>query len=155
MNIVGFLTLDIVIILVIFIALMVVSFRSGTKFVTQGILTFYIATYIHTHFPQLQNPQPAVYIIGYIIVFALVFFILKHVSRGRKSDETKHRLWESLLLALAGTVLILTLNYVILPVQTLYDFTIPFEEFFTGKIPFNLLLIIPLLLMYVTHLRRH
>ena len=150
----SFITTDIVLLIAIFIIFAVISFYSGTKLITQSVVSFYIATYIHTNLSQFQDREPREYIIGYIIVFAIVFFLTKRYIKGRKSEEKNHRFLEAVLLGLTGTILLLVLNYSILPINALYNFTTPFEKLFTTTVPFGIWLIIPLLLLFITHWKR-
>ncbi|MEY2640970.1 MAG: hypothetical protein RL150_363 [Candidatus Parcubacteria bacterium] len=144
---IGFLTLDLIILTVVFVACVFISMTRGEHVLTRAVLITYPAMLCYTHLPYVTVRDAFANIAAFIGVFIVLHLLLKRLVTARRSYTKGKQLIDAILLALATTVTLLTLYYHVLPVEQLYSFTIPFAYLFTTTLPFGVWLVIPLVLL--------
>lgn len=151
----AFLTLDIIILAAVLLVCMLLYFRNGSTILTCLILAFYPATYIHGHFPYLKFDSDMVSIGAYVVLLFVIAIMIRNIIHGRHAHGFVQKVIYGLILAVSATILLLVLNYNILPVDAFYNFTLPFEGIFTEKVPVGIWLIVPLVGVYFVHRRTY
>ena len=147
----AFLTLDIIIILVIFFLGVFISFSKGENILARFLLTFYPATLFYLYLPFISLSTPISQIAGYVLVFAGLYFLLKKkITTGRSYKKSK-RLTDSTILSLGVLVTIMTIYYHIIPLETFWSFSLPFSQYLTSTIPLGVWLLIPAISVALTH----
>ncbi len=147
----GFLTLDIIIILVIFIAGIFISFTKGEYILARFLLSFYPATLIYMYIPFVKLTSPISSIIAYVVIFmACCFFLKKNLTTGR-SYKTAKRLFDSIILSLSSVIIIVIIYYHIIPLETLWQIHLPFSKYLTSIIPVGAWMIVPIIALIFTH----
>jgi len=148
---IGFLTLDIIIIFAIFFGFFILSMTKGEHILAKIILTYYVATLVFAHLPFSIGEGAVPNIISYVVLFLIMYMLLaKHFTAKRAYTKTKKML-DAALLALASVIMVLTMYYHILPLDTLYNFTLPFSYLFTETIGYGIWLFIPAVLLTISN----
>lgn len=147
----GFLTLDIIILLVIGIALFSWSLYSGKKVLARFILIFYPTTLIFQNIPYVDLKGDIAKILVYIGLYVGLFYLLRKNTTAKKLYSGGRKAFDGILLTLGGLIILLTVYYHLLPVNVFYDFTIPFSDLFTNKIPVGIWYLAPLLTIVLTN----
>jgi len=147
----GFLTLDIIIILGLVLALFLLSLKFEKKILSKLIIIFYPATLIYTNLPYI-NPQGVYPQIGtYIGIFALLFFLIKKNATSKRVHSGFRKTLDGIILSVMVVIQWLTLYYLILPLDEAYSFSLPFSSIFTSTVPYGILILIPLVGLFVTN----
>ena len=148
---IGFLTLDIIIVLILAISLFFLSLSKGEYVLARFLLSFYPTTLIFENLPFVTLngafPKIAVYI---AILFAFYFLLSKNFTAKRSYKNSK-KTFDGIILSLASVATILTIYYQILPLETVYKFTLPVETFFVSVIPYGIWLIVPIIALVITN----
>ena len=147
---IGFISLDIIILLLIFAILFFISFKTGKRKIVSLILAVYPSLLIFEYFPYVSfesgKPEAFSFIIIYLVIF---MFIRKHLA-NRKMNTPIRKLVDYRLLAISYMMLIISVSSnQISSLQNLYTFTgvIPL---LINNIDFGLLLILPIVLIFLT-----
>jgi hypothetical protein len=147
----AFLTLDLIIILVIFIAGIFISFVKGEYLLARFLLAFYPTTLFYLYLPFVDLKTPMSQIVGFVAIYAGFYFLLKkNFTTGRSYKKSK-RLFDSVILALGSLVAIMTIYYHIIPLETLWTFSLPFSKYLTTIVPVGIWMIIPAVSVAFTH----
>jgi len=151
MNI-GFLTLDIIIIIAIIAVLFFLSFYFGKKFLAKLIILFYPTLLIFLNLPYFKPEGDTATIGTFIGLYIVMFLIVRRNATAKKLYSGFRKFTDGLVLSIMFVVQLLTLYYHILPLESLYRITLPFSNFFTETLPLGALLIIPLVGLFVTNI---
>lgn len=152
---IGFLTLDIIILIAIFLAFFFVSMVRGEYILARIILTFYPATIVFTYLPY-YTPNGAIAEIGtYVVVYGVLYFLLAKHFTARRSYARGKKIFDASVLSIAAGISIAILYYHVLPLATLYSITLPFAQLFTETIPLGIWLCIPIVLLSLTNKDTH
>ncbi len=147
----AFLTLDIIIILVIFLAGIFISFTKGEYILARFILAFYPTTLFFLYVPFVDLKTAISKIITFIVIYAVMIFLLKkNFTTGRSYKKSK-RFIDSLILSLGSLVTIMTIYYHVIPLETLWEFSLPFSKYLTSIVPVGVWMIIPAITVAFTH----
>ena len=147
----AFLTLDLIIILIIFIAGVFISFIKGEYILARFLLAFYPTTLFYLYLPFISLKTPMSQIVGFIAIYVAFYFLLKkNFTTGRSYKKSK-RLFDSTILSLGSLVAIMTIYYHIIPLKTLWTFSLPFSMYLTSIVPLGVWLIIPAIAVAFTH----
>lgn len=147
----GFLTLDIIILIVIFVALFFWSLYSEKKVLARFILIFYPTALIFQNFPYIALDSAALQIGSFALIFIGLFFLLRKNATAKKLYSGSRKFIDGVILSLGGVIILLTVYYHLLPVDQFYNFTLPFSEIFTSQIPIGVWYLIPLLTIVATN----
>jgi hypothetical protein len=148
----GFLTLDIIIILVLFIGTFLFTFTSGKKKVVKFMLAIYPALLIFNNLPFEINDS-LTKIGAFIGVYFVVYSLFKKNFTAPSVDSGGRRFLDSTLISIASLFMLLTIYYKVLPIDSLYSLSLPFSDFLIERIPFYITLIIPILIIFSTNRR--
>lgn len=148
----GFLSLDIIVLIVITIIFFILSLKMNKKPLITSIVAFYPATLIYTNFPYFELASTWAQIGAYAVLFIAIYIIARRNISVRRHYTQRKEIFGSLLLSVVATILLLVLYYLVLPpLQSLYKFTYTFETFFTETIPFGMWLILPIIVLLMTN----
>jgi hypothetical protein len=147
----AFLSLDIIIILVIFIASVFISFTKGEYILARFLLSFYPATLIFLYIPYVSLNTAMSQVIAYIAIFAGCYFFLKKNFTTGRSYKSSRRFADSVILGLSTVVTIMTIYYHVIPLDTIWKFSLPFSQYLTSIIPFGIWMLVPIIALTFTH----
>lgn len=150
---IGFLTLDIIIILVLFIGTFIYSYNGGKKQIVKLLLSVYPALLIFLNLNFLDNKDDLVIIGTFIGLYLASFFLLKRNFTAPSSHTGGKKFLDGVLLSVASVFTLLIIYYKILPISSLYELKLPFSGFLIDKIPFYLTVAIPLFILFITNRR--
>lgn len=147
----AFLTLDLIIILAIFVAGVFISFVKGEYILARFLLAFYPTTLFYLYLPFVDLKTAMSQIVGYFVIYAGIYFLLKkNFTTGRSYKKSK-RLIDSIILSLGSVLAIMTIYYHVIPLETLWDFTLPFSQYLTSVVPVGIWMIVPAVAVAFTH----
>jgi hypothetical protein len=149
----GFLTLDIIILLVIFFAAFFYSYNSGKKYLAKCILSIFPALLIFQSLPFLEGKSDWMKIGAFVLAWLIFYFLLKKNFTSPSTHTGGKRFFDSLLLAIASVFMVLIIYYHVLPISSLYEWKLPFSGFWVQKIPFYVTILIPAVLIFFTNKR--
>jgi hypothetical protein len=84
------------------------------------------------------------------IFIAFIFLLKRNFTTGRSYKKSK-RLIDSTILALGSVVAVMTIYYHIIPLETLWEFSLPFSKYLTSVVPLGVWILIPALAVSFTH----
>ena len=146
----GFLTLDILIIVVLFIGTFIYSFNAGKKAVVKLILAVYPAVLIFKSLPF--DLSDSMMIIGaFVILYIIFYFLLKRNFTAPSEYSGGKKFLDSLLISIASVFTLLIIYYKLLPIDEYYALKLPFSGLLIEKLPFYLTLLIPVILISITN----
>jgi len=140
----SFITINILILIIIFVALFSWSLYGGKKVIARFILAFYPTTLIFQNFPYLKIDSAILQIIAYALIFAVIYFFMKKNLTARNTYSGGRKIFDGIILSLSGTILVLITYYYLLPISDLYTLNLSFSNIFTETLPLGLWYIIPL-----------
>jgi len=149
---IGFLTLDIIIILVIFLGTFIYSYNAGKKQIVKFLLAVYPALLIFLNLPfAIETDMTKIGV--FIGIYLLSFFLLRRNFTSPSSHSGGKRFLDGLFLSIASLFTLLIIYYKILPLESLYKLKLPFSGFLINKIPFYITMIVPIILIMFTNRR--
>jgi hypothetical protein len=149
---IGFLTLDIIIILVIFIGTFIYSFNAGKKYVIKFLLAVYPALLIFLNLPFSFNDH-LTQIGAFVILYIVFYLLLKKNFTAPSIHSGGRKFFDGILISIASVFTLLVIYYKILPLESLYQLSLPFSGFLIQKIPFYITMLIPVVLIFFTNRR--
>lgn len=148
---IGFISLDIIILLIILIALLLVSYKTGKRVITALILSVYPSVIIFQHFPYVSFEPGKPEAISFLVIYIVTFIALnRHVS-NKKLHTSLRKITDYSLLSLAYLVLMISISSnTITSLQNLYTFS-GFIPNLVHQTNFGIILIIPLIILLLTN----
>lgn len=147
----AFFTLDIIIILVIFITAVFLSFSKGEYILARFLLSFYPATLIYQNLPYVSLNTPMSQVIAYVAIFTGCYLFLKKNFTTGRSHKTSKRFIDSVILGLSTVVVIMTIYYHVIPLDTIWTFSLPFSQYLTSIVPLGIWMLVPIIALTFTH----
>lgn len=147
----AFLTLDLIIIIFIFVVGVFIAFVKGENLLARFILAFYPTTLFYIYLPFINLNTPISKVVTFAIIYAAIIFLLRrNLTTGRSYKKSK-RLFDSVILSLGSLVAIMTIYYHIIPLETVWEFSLPFSKYLTSVIPLGVWMIIPAITVAISH----
>jgi hypothetical protein len=150
---IGFLTMDLIILIVIFCATFFIAFKKSKKSVARFVLPFYIATLIYPTLPFKAIDATSKILIFLVTYAVLVFLIKKSITAVGAVGGARH-FFDALLLSLSAIFSLFIAYYKILPLDKIIKINFPFSAFILTNIPYYILITIPLVLIYISNAHR-
>jgi len=148
---IGFLTLDILIILALFIGCFFIVMSKGAKTLARIILAFYPTTLIYLHLPYITVSDAIARVAVYIVLYIVIHMLIKKNFTAKQGYSNGKRALDAVLLSLAAVIIFLTMYYHVIPLASLYNFTLPFSAIFTTTLPFGVWLILPVVAVTIAN----
>ena len=143
---IGFLTLDVIIVIVLALIFFFWGILRGGKNLTISIISIYITSIIYSYPPFPFSTNSSIRLVVFFGLTTIVYFLIRKNIKMSRSVGKKP--FTNLLLTLGTLILLFTLYYHVLPINDLYSFTLPFESLFVSLIPTGLLFLIPVLVLF-------
>lgn len=150
---IGFLTLDVIILLVLFIVTFFIAYKKSKKSVARFILPFYVATLIYSTLPFQVTEESAKVLVFLVVYAVLIFLMKKSITASGGVDGWRHIL-DSILLSLSAIFSLFIAYYKILPLEKIIKINFPFSGLILENIPYYILISIPLILIYFSNAHR-
>jgi hypothetical protein len=150
---IGFLTLDIIIILVIFLGTFIYSYNAGKKQVAKLLLAVYPALLIFLQLPFVGGKDPAMVIGIFVGVYLIIYFLLRRNFTAPSANSGGKKFIDGLFLSISAVFTLLIIYYHVLPISSLYTLKLPFSGFLVEKIPFYITILIPIIFIVFTNKR--
>ncbi len=147
---IGFLTLDVIILLVIFLFTFFIAYKKSKKSVARFIIPFYIAIFVYTTLP-FKATEASAKILIFLGAYALLIILLKRSITAFGSGHGGRHILDSLLLSFSAIFSIFIAYYKILPIEKIIKINFPFSAFILDKIPYYILILIPIALIYASN----
>ena len=150
----GFLSLDIIILIVLILVLVFLSFKFGKKLLFSLILSVYPALLLYDKLPYLKLQTGVALSIAFLVLYAVMFFILWRNLHPRNSISNISRIFEYTILIILFLIIITAvgMNEISL-IARIIDFSGIIEKF-VAKIPYGLALSLPLVGVLITSKRQ-
>jgi hypothetical protein len=144
---IGFLSLDILIIIILFTLLFLTSFKTGKKLLVTLIISTYPTVLIFNSLPfsRINLTDTTAQAIVYLVSYILVITILWRNIHVKKYNNTWRKILDYFLLSTSYIVLISTLS-------VFYNFSETISRA-VSLIPYSISLIIPILIVLLTNRR--
>lgn len=145
--------------IVVFAVFLFFAFKKGRQTVTNIILGLYLALLISIQFPfygailggASDAKTESILMLVVFAGFTLAGTLLFHRILPREYDErTFEGFKQKLLLAAAGTVLVMAFSYHALPVTDLITPGSPIQSLFGSEDSFFYWLVVPIIILYIT-----
>lgn len=147
---IGFLTLDVIILLVIFIITFFVAYKKSKKSVARFVIPFYVATLIYSTLPFKVEEASAKVLLFLITYGVLVFLMKKSITAVGGVYGGRHVL-DAFLLSFSAIFSLFIAYYKILPLEKIIKINFPFSSLILENIPYYALILIPLVLIYISN----
>lgn len=151
---IGFLTLDIIILLVLFLVTFFIAYKKSKKSVARFIITFYIAIFIYSTLP-IQTTESSAQILIFLVVYVLLIFLLKRSITAFGGGLGFRHILDSVALSFAAIFSLFIAYYKILPLDSLMKINFPFSALILNNVPYYILIMIPLILIYFSNSHRN
>lgn len=152
---IGFLTLDILIVIALLIGFFFVSISKGEYVLARIILTFYPATLLYFYLPYVSVSGALPKVLTYIGIFIGLYLLIHKHFTAKRAYAKGRKTFDATLLSIATVSVLLTLYYHVLPLDVVYTFTLPVDNLFTSVLPFGVWMLIPLVLLAITNKGHH
>lgn len=150
---IGFLTMDLLILIAIFCFTFFVAFKKSKKSVARFVLPFYVATLIYSTLPFKAIEASSKVLIFLVTYAALVFLMKKSITAVGAVNGARH-FFDSLLLSFSAIFSLFIAYYKILPIDKIFKINFPFSAYILTNIPYYVLISIPLILIYISNSHR-
>jgi hypothetical protein len=146
----GFLTLDVIILLAIFIFTFFVAYKKSKKSVARFVIPFYVATFVYSTLP-LKTTEASAKVLFFLIVYGILIFLMKRSITAFGGGYGGRHILDSIMLAFSAIFSIFIAYYKTLPLEQIIKINFPFSAFILDKIPYYILILIPLALIYASN----
>ncbi len=150
---IGFLTLDVIILLVLFLVTFFIAFKKSKKSVARFVLPFYVATLIYTTLP-FETEEASSKVLLFAVVYAALIFLMKKSITASSGGYGARHFFDSLLLSLAAIFSLFIAYYKILPIDEIIKINFPFSALILENVPYYILISIPLVFIYISNAHR-
>ncbi len=150
---IGFLTLDIIIILIIFIGSFIYSFNAGKKEVVKLIFPIYITLLIFSNLKFSALKDNTTMILTFVVIYLILMFLLRKNFTAPSNHSGSRKFFDSLFISIAAVFMLLVIYYKILPISEFYNLKLPFSGFLIQKIPSYISLLVPIFAIFITNRR--
>jgi hypothetical protein len=154
LGIVTSLSLDAIILIVLFVIFLGYGFRYGTHRLIALVLSLYISIPIFTAFPYLDKinflTEFYVQTALFLVTLILLSVIVGRIIGDEYPDVGLNSFVINGLLSLFIVVLFMVISYHVLPIESVYDFASPIDSLFSSTHLFFLWLIAPLTVLLFT-----
>ncbi|MFQ5662067.1 MAG: hypothetical protein ACE5F2_02335 [Candidatus Paceibacteria bacterium] len=153
------LSLDTIILAIIFIALFTYGLKYGKRRIISLIISLYISIPIISFFPYLQkvlflgetvDKMLYMQIILFFLMVVLINILIDRVISWELGERGVRKLVELGALAIASGGLLVSISYHIIPITALHDFAPPIDSIFASGTVFFWWLVIPLAVLLFT-----
>jgi len=153
MNGIGFLSLDILIILILFISLFLLSFKTGKKLLTTLIISIYPTVLIFNNLSHASLDTQIIQLVVLSVLYALFSFIFWKNIHIKKYHSNSRKIIDYFLLTTAFLILLISININSIPaLSMLYQFSGSIINFISNT-PYSIALIIPIIIILITNRR--
>jgi hypothetical protein len=149
---IGFLTLDILIILAIFIGAFFVTFQGGKKKIVKIILPVYPTLLLYPALP-LNISDATAQVVVFVLIYGLIYVVLRKNFTAPNNHSGGRRFFDATLLSIASVFILLIIYYRIIPLDSLYELKLPFSAYLQTTIPLYVTLLIPIVVLLMTNRR--
>ncbi|MEN9921060.1 MAG: hypothetical protein RLZZ517_38 [Candidatus Parcubacteria bacterium] len=146
----GFLTLDVIILLAIFIFTFFVAYKKSKKSVARFVIPFYVATFVYSTLP-FKATEASAKVLLFLVVYAILIFLMKRSITAFGGGYGGRHILDSIMLAFSAIFSLFIAYYKILPLDKIININFPFSAFILDKIPYYVLILIPLALIYASN----
>ena len=149
----GFLTLDLIILLVLFIFTFFVAYKKSKKSVARFVLPFYVATLIYSTLP-FNTTEASAKIMLFGATWAVLILLMKKSITAVGGARGGRHILDSVLLSFSAIFSLFIAYFKILPIEKLIKINFPFSTFILENVPYYVLITIPLVLIYIANAHR-
>lgn len=149
----GFLTIDLIILIVLFVFTFFIAYKKSKKSVARFVLPFYVATLIYSTLPFDMKEASSKVMLFAVVYAALIFLMRKSITASSGGYGGRH-FFDSLLLAFAAIFALFIAYYKILPLDEIIKINFPFSAVILDKVPYYALISIPLVLIFASNHHR-
>lgn len=146
---IGFLTLDIIIVIALAILFFFFAMIKGGKQLLTLTISIYISSIVFSFPPFPFSDNAGIQLLAFLILTAVIFFLSRNSIKMPKRIGKKPLTITLLILGLL--TMLFTLYYHVLPINKFYTFTLPFDSVFTSMIPVGILYLIPIIFIFLAN----
>ena len=147
---IGFISLDIIILIIIILGLFFTTYKIGKKPILALIISVYPATLFFQFFPYIEFDSQKVAAVVFIIVYGFFYYIIQKYINNKKVHKPSRKIVDYGLLSLSYVVLIISISTNHIPaLKNLYNFTGLIPDI-VNKIDTGIILLIPLIVILIT-----
>lgn len=147
---IGFLTIDVIILLALFIFTFYVAYKKSKKSVARFVLPFYVATLIYSTLP-FKAEEASSKVLLFAVAYALLVFLMKRSITASSGGYGGRHFFDSLMLAFATIFSLFIAYHKILPLEEIVKINFPFSAIILENVPYYLLISIPLVLIFISN----
>ncbi len=152
---IGFISLDIIILLVILGVLIFLNYKTGKKIITSLILACYPSILIFNNLPYISFESRIVEAFAFILIYVMCFIILKKYIKNRVVVTNIRKITDYIFLSLTFFMLLVSISTnEVLSLQSIYSFS-GYLPNLINKINYGLVLIIPIIVLLLTSKEDH
>ncbi len=149
----GFLTFDLIILIVLFCFTFFVAFKKSKKSVSRFVIPFYITTLIYPTLPIKVTEATSQVLLFVVVYGALVFLMKKSITAVGGVRGIRHFV-DSILLSLSAIFSLFIAYYKIIPIEDVVNIKFPFSAIILDNVPYYALISIPLILIFISNAHR-
>lgn len=147
---IGFISLDILILVILFCALFFHGIKTGKKLLLSLIISIYPSLLIFSNFPYMNFEAGMPEAISFLVIYVITVSILMKIIGVKKVHTTFRKVTDYSALSITYLVLLLSVSSsYVTSLQNLYSFSGVIPDF-VNKLDFGLLLIIPIAVILLT-----
>lgn len=150
MTYLGFLTLDVIILLVLLFVTFFIAYKKSKKSVIRFIIPFYVATLIYSTLP-FKTTEASAKVLLFLIVYVVLVFLMKKSITASSSAEGARHILDSFLISLSAIFSLFIAYFKILPIEKIIKINFPFSNLILENVPYYVLIVIPLVLIYISN----
>jgi hypothetical protein len=147
---IGFLTLDVIILLAIFIFTFFVAYKKSKKSVARFVIPFYVATFIYSTLP-FKATEASAKVLIFLVVYVILIGLMKRSITANGGGYGGRHVVDSLMLAFSAIFSLFIAYYKILPLDKIININFPFSALILQNVPYYVLILIPLVLIWFSN----
>lgn len=149
----GFISLDVILILLAIALLFFLSYKKGKRTIVSLTLALYPALIIFKNLPFVEISDNTSRALIFILIYAILFVLIKKYTHVKKNHSKQRKVVDSVLLTLSYLILLVSVYIYSIPsLANLYSFS-PQVIKLVGSIPYGVALLLPMIILFLTNKR--
>jgi hypothetical protein len=144
--------IDVIVLSVVGLFFAFTAYKYGKSYLTAFILSFYPAYFLYDIIKTKVDSKETIVIIGlFVVVFALVLYVLRQTVSAGYSFSSGKRWVDSIVLAVGALAQCAFVYYVFLPeLNSIYNLSGTVDNFFNGMLSTTILALIPFAALFIS-----
>lgn len=147
----GFISLDVILILILIATLILLSYKKGKKNLVSLILAMYPALIVFNNLPFIKPDSSTSGAFIFIVIYIVLFVLARKYIHVKKNHTTSRKWVDSILLTASFVILFLSVYiYAVPALSSFYSFSSQIVDLI-AILPYGVSILIPIVVLFIVN----